>query len=345
MQNRSFFLRYNLQHVFFWLLVYGLWFYLRQQDYATPLIAAQITLVKVIDLACMVYLTNYLLIPVFLYKKKYAGFIILFILMILASSLAKVYLSGLILNQPVRIDISGDLKTKIYENVISDFFLVAAGAAFKLIFDYLKMQQNLAEVAKAKAETELNFLKSQINPHFLFNSLNSVYFLINKDNAEARGALHKFSEMLRYQLYEANGGRISVEREINYLKDYIELQQLRKDEKLYSVQFNCDENVRGFLIEPFLLVPFVENAFKHLSHYSDAVNFVKLEINSTGGSFFFRIENSKEAGIKLNGKPGGIGLVNVKRRLELLYPGRHQLVIDENDKTYSVKLKMQLDGN
>src|SRR5207247_715454 len=105
-------------------------------------------------------------------------------------------------------------------------------------------------------------------PHFLFNSLNSVYFLINKENVEARDTLHKFSEMLRYQLYEANGEVIPVEKEILYLKDYVDMQQLRKDEK-FKVEFNCTGNMNDFSIQPLLLLPFVENAFKHISHFSD----------------------------------------------------------------------------
>ena len=132
----------------------------------------------------------------------------------------------------------------------------------------------MAELAKEKAEAELNFLKSQINPHFLFNSLNSVYFLIDKSNPDARQALHKFSDMLRYQLYEANGEKIPIEKEINYLQDYVHLQQLRKDEN-YKVQFNCSPDVKNFSIEPLLLIPFVENAFKHISHKTDGSNFVK----------------------------------------------------------------------
>lgn len=340
MQNASFFLKYKLQHVFFWVLVLGLWFYLRYQDYTTRSIAIQITLLKVADLAAMVYITNYLLIPRLLYKKKYAFFIFLFILMILASSLLKIYAGGAVTGHPVSLGWSNDLKLKIYENVISDFFLVAAGAAFQLVFDYLQMQQRMVEVAREKAETELNFLKSQMNPHFLFNSLNAVYFLINKDNAEARAALHKFSEMLRYQLYEANDDKIPIEKELMYLKDYVDLQQLRKDEK-YSVQFNYSADIKGFRIEPLLLIPFVENAFKHISHNSDKTNFIKLDIGRNNGTLLFTIENSKEREKATVQKQGGIGLTNVRRRLELLYPGKHELSIAETDQLFSVTLKLQ----
>ncbi|MEJ7585936.1 MAG: histidine kinase [Ferruginibacter sp.] len=133
--------------------------------------------------------------------------------------------------------------------------------------DYGTLQQRVAEIAKEKAEAELNFLKSQINPHFLFNSLNSVYFLIDKNNPDARNALGKFSDMLRYQLYEMNGDQIPVEKEIRYLNDYVDLQKLRKDDQ-YVLSFKYSPEVKGFKIEPLLLVPFVENAFKHLSHYN-----------------------------------------------------------------------------
>ena len=321
--------------------MFGLWYYLRYQDYETQGIAIQITLLKVIDLALLVYITNYLLIPQLLHKRKYVVFTTIFLLIIAASAVLKIFVMGEILKQPQLFSLSGDLKTRLYENVISDFFLVVAGAAFQLIFDYIKVQQRLAEVAKEKAETELNFLKSQINPHFLFNSLNSVYFLIHKENAEARGALHKFSEMLRYQLYEMNGDKIPVEKEIIYLQDYVALQQLRKDEN-FSIEFDCNPDVNGFLIEPLLLIPFVENSFKHISHNSDNSNFVKIRMSLLNGTLLFAIENSKEPGLNQIKKNGGIGLANVKRRLDLLYAGRHELIMEETDKKFSVKLNLKV---
>ena len=323
------------------MLVFALWYYLRYQDYPTKQIALEITLLKVSDLALMIYVTNYLLIPRLLYKKRYIAAVTVLIIMIFASSVAKVYFMAQIMNQPELFSLAGNVKTRLYENVISDFFLVTTGASFRLIFDYLKMQQRLVEIAKEKAETELSFLKSQINPHFLFNSLNSVYFLINKENLEARNALHKFSDMLRYQLYEVKGTRIPIEKELSYLKDYVDLQKLRKDEN-YSVEFNCSPEVKGFSIEPLLLIPFVENAFKHISHKTCSANFVKLDMSRSNGHFNFMIENSKEAE-RTTELHGGIGLNNVKRRLELLYPEKHELLINNKEDSYKVDLKLKID--
>jgi two-component system, LytTR family, sensor kinase len=341
MHNAAFFIKYKLHHLIIWMLVFGLWFFLRYEDYALESTAFKVTLVKVTDLAIMVYITNYLLIPKLLYKRHYFLFGLSFIVMILLSSLAKMNILGQLTHNPALMSFSGNVKARIYDNVIPHFFLVLSGAAFKLMTDYTKMQQHMVEMAKEKAEAELNFLKSQINPHFLFNSLNSVYFLIEKNNAEARGALHKFSAMLRYQLYEMSGDRIPVEKEIHYLEDYVDLQKLRRDEN-YAVEFNCSEEVKGFDIEPLLLVPFVENAFKHISHHKNQLNFIKINLSMKNGAFLFAIKNSKEAIEKGTDKHAGIGLTNVKRRLELLYPEKHRLEITNTMDTFNVDLNIKI---
>jgi sensor histidine kinase YesM len=341
MHNATFFIKYKLHHILLWLLLFGLWFMLRYEGYATPALAFKITFVKVIDLMLMVYVTNYLLIPFLLYKKRYGLFVLLFIGMILTSSVTKMYIIGQLAHDPTFFNIGGNLKARIYDNVIPHFFLVIAGAAFKLMFDQFRLQKKMTELAKEKAEAELNFLKSQINPHFLFNSLNSVYFLIDKNNPDARKALHKFSDMLRYQLYEANGEKIPIEKEINYLQDYVHLQQLRKDEN-YKVQFNCSPEVKDFSIEPLLLIPFVENAFKHISHKTDGSNFVRLDMARNNGYFEFTVENSQEKGILTTEQHGGIGMNNVKRRLELLYPDSHKLNVDDKPDTFRVNLKLKI---
>ncbi len=337
MHNPSFFIKYKLHHLVFWLLLFGLWYFFRYQDFSTQTKALQVTLVKVIDLALMVYITNYVLIPYLLYRKRYMLFTIVFIVMITGSSFLKMNILGQITNNPALLGLSGNLKARIYDNVIPHFFLVIAGAAFKLVMDHSKMQRQMLEVIKEKSAAELSFLRSQINPHFLFNSLNSVYFLIDKTNPEARKALHKFSDMLRYQLYEMNGDSISIEKEISYLQDYVDLQRLRKDEH-YEVAFSCSPEVKDFSIQPLLLIPFVENAFKHISHHKNKVNFIRLQLNMAGRSLHFAVTNSKDAVDKTTEQHGGIGLNNVVRRLALLYPGRHDLQIKEEDEQFSVNL-------
>ena len=331
----------KLYHLAFWIAVFAVWYFLRYQDYSRSSVAFTVTLIKVADLAVMVYITNYLLVPRLLYRKKYWAFAGSFVLLIFASSLLKMNILGRIMNAPALMDFSGNLKTRIYDNVIPHFFLVTAGAAIQLMIDYLRLQQRMAETAKEKAEAELNFLRSQINPHFLFNSLNAVYFLIDKQNREARESLHKFSDMLRYQLYEVNGSTIAIEKEIRYLEDYVHLQKLRKDDQ-YHVAFRHSSRVKGFSIAPLLLIPFVENAFKHVSADPAKQNFIRISLERDSSNFVFCAENSKES--KPPGDYGGIGLTNVKRRLELLYPGRHELKIEDNHDLYKVRLSLRIEN-
>lgn len=340
MPVRSALLRYKLHHLLFWLLLGAVWFYLRYQDYSTISKALQITVVKVLDLALMVYIANDLLIPKLLYRKHYVVFTVTLLLMIVASSASKMYLTGYILNSPALYHWTGNLKSRIYDNVIPHIFLVIAGMAFKLMADHNKMQKRLLEIAREKAETELNFLKAQINPHFLFNSLNAVYFLIDKNNYEAREALHKFSDMLRYQLYGAKEEKIAIEKELRYLEDYIGLQKLRNENCV--VRVNVAPSLSSFSIEPFLLLPFVENSFKHLSHFCNGrQNEVAIALVRDNGEMEFTVSNTTENNSTKEGE-GGIGLTNVKRRLELLYPKKHQLLIQETEGWFCVNLKLKI---
>jgi sensor histidine kinase YesM len=338
---RALLLKYKLHHVFFWMLVFGAWYFFRANAYPSRQMALEVTLVKVVDLALLVYITNYLLIPFLLYKKRYLLFAIAFISLVVGSSLLKMNILGKVTSNPWLYDLNYNWRARIYDNVIPHFFLVIAGAAFKLVLDYGKLQKRMAETAREKAETELNFLKSQINPHFLFNSLNSVYFLIDRGNTEAREALHKFSGMLRYQLYGVRDDRIDVQKEIGYLRDYVAMQKLRRDEQ-YEVEFNCGPGLTGFSIEPLLLLPFVENAFKHVSHSQERRNYIHLGLMRENGSLYFHAENSRDLQAKQNDPDSGIGLANVKRRLELLYPGRHELLIEERPDLFRVNLRLKI---
>jgi LytS/YehU family sensor histidine kinase len=332
-------MRIKIYHIVFWLLVAGVWFYLRYQDYATLQIAAEVTVVKVIDLALLIYFVNLVLVRRLLYTKRYGWFAIAFVASVAVTSFIKMLALANIQHD----DLSSftNIKEKIYNNFVTQFFLVLASIGLKSVFDYLRLQKKMADVARERAEAELNFLKSQINPHFLFNSLNSVYFLIDKKNVDARQALNKFSDILRYQLYECNDAKIPIEKEISYLKDYVALQKLRR-EPYDDVHFTCSENVKEFLIEPLLLMPFVENSFKHLSHFSNGKkNIVEISADRANGEFSFCVVNTIE--YKSNRDPiGGIGLKNVKRRLELLYNGKHELQVGENGDLFKVQLKIKI---
>jgi two-component system LytT family sensor kinase len=343
MPGQHFIYRFKLHHVLFWLLLFAGWYFFRYQDFPSRDLALLVTFIKVVDLAFMVYVVNYLMIPRLLYKKKYVLFTSLFFVFVCISSLFKIVLLQHLLYPGEGFDLFNEkFKERVYDNVIPHFLLVSTGAAFKLLADYAKAQRRLGEMAREKAEAELAFLKSQINPHFLFNSLNSVYFLIDKNNMDARNALHKFSEMLRYQLYEIRGQKIPIEKEIGFINDYIHLQRLRQEENC-TIKLHIDETAGKLMIEPLLLAPFVENSFKHLSHYGNGrMNEIIIDLTRQNDVIVFNVSNTTEAARSEETQVGGIGLSNVKRRLELLYPHRHQLDILQRDGWFDIKLVLEL---
>jgi len=219
-------------------------------------------------------------------------------------------------------------------------FYLGFATALHLSKQWWAQQELIRKIEMEKLSTELQYLKAQINPHFLFNSINTIYFQIDKQNTGARETLSKFSDMLRYQLYECNGHEIPVEKEIGYLKNYVELQKLRKDEN-YSIEFSCSDELKNFTLPPLLLVPFVENAFKHVSHFMDKENVIKIEVGKAGNFFRFNVMNTKDI-VQKTSENGGIGLKNVKRRLELSYKDKYLLDIQDTPEHFSVNLELHV---
>jgi sensor histidine kinase YesM len=341
MMNFRVLYRYKLHHILLWTGVFGFWLFLRYQDYSTTEKALVVTAIKVADLALLIYLVTGWLVPKLLYKKRYFLFTVLFLLLVAGSSLLKMKVLGTYLNNPALLNWNGNWKLRFYDNILPHFFLVTAGLAFKLLIDSLRLQRKLAVIAREKAEAELSFLKSQINPHFLFNALNTVYFLIDKGNTPARKALHQFSGMLRYQLYECGDAQVPVEKEIAYLKDYVSMQQLRMGEGTV-VRFHWDPELAGLSIEPLLLLPFVENAFKHLGSEKESSHCeVDIRFQLKDGNLLCLISNTTGAD-RCASESGGIGLTNVEKRLSLLYPGRHHLKTTHDGGWYSVALQINL---
>ena len=204
------------------------------------------------------------------------------------------------------------------------------------------MFQELTEKEKQKRDMELLALQAQINPHFLFNSLNNILFQIDKSNKNARETLLKFSEMLRYQLYECSSDFIEIEKEIEYIKNYIEIQMLRKTEK-YDCHLSISESVKNFRIAPLLLTPFIENAFKYVSNHSNKKNNILISMDYKTGEFIFTVLNDKDniSSTTVN-ENKGIGLANVKRRLVLLYDKKHSLEIANLEEKFTVLMKIKI---
>ncbi len=230
---------------------------------------------------------------------------------------------------------------QLYDIYIVLFVGCLCAISIKLMVDQLLSQSQFAQLQKEKAQTELSFLKAQINPHFLFNSINSIFASIDKNNLGARQMVLKFSDMLRYQLYECNIDKINFEKELAYLNNYIELQRVRKEDNL-SVTLEVKGEMHGFEIAPLLLIPFVENAFKYVSNHEDKENRLEIIFTKEPNYFSFYCLNTKDPFVSRNIlEQGGIGIHNVKRRLELLYPDKHELDIINGDLMFEVNLKIE----
>jgi sensor histidine kinase YesM len=211
-------------------------------------------------------------------------------------------------------------------------------AAIEIVGRY-KTEQKNKQLEKEKLEHELAFLKAQINPHFLFNTINSIYVLININPHKAADTLLKFASMLRYQLYDCTGTSIELERELNLISDLIELEKMRKGEHI-EVCCSLPDTPSGFRIAPFLLVPVVENAFKHVSDMREGADFIRIKATLEQDIFQLEVVNSCSPGMDGMLRSGGIGLKNMRRRLDLLYPDKHKIEVQQTSGIFKVNLSL-----
>ncbi|WP_232735224.1 sensor histidine kinase [Flavobacterium sp. 5] len=218
--------------------------------------------------------------------------------------------------------------------------IVAISTIIKTLSEFYNDQQNKLIAESQRTSTELNYLRKQTNPHFLFNSLNSIYSLAHKKSDLVPDAIVTLSEMMRYMLYETDNKSVLLEKEIDYIKNYIELQKLRLN-NIENISINIHGNTKDKFIEPMLLISFIENAFKYGTDYKGTA-YVKIVITIEENILNFWVENKIENNTK-DPENSGIGLANIKNRLTLLYPNTHQLNLTSIDLKYTVHLVLQLD--
>jgi len=215
--------------------------------------------------------------------------------------------------------------------------VVAITMMFRLMRDHVQREKQLRQIEKEKFTAELNLLKGQINPHFLFNTFNSLYALTLNKSDRAPQLVLRMSQLMHYVLYSTSKDEVALHDEINYLKDYISIEQTRFADRV-EVSFQCAGVTAGVKIAPLLLLPFVENAFKH--GVEEGSGWVTINLNYRDGTLFFKVENSYL--IKAVPAKPGIGLANVQQRLKLLYPGRHTLNVTKNEESFEAELKIEL---
>lgn len=222
-------------------------------------------------------------------------------------------------------------------------FVTILSTVLRVVMDWWRYQTEKQVLMTQTMQSELRFLKSQINPHFLFNTLNNLYALTLKKSDKAPEIVLKLAEIMRYMLYECNERRVHLSKEIHYLYNYLDLERLRQP-KDAEIRFVVEGHVSEQLVAPLMFVPFVENSFKHGINHATAGGFVRLRLSVQGEDLEFFIENSKVEQMPRPSHPrsGGIGLANVRQRLELLYPGNYDLEIQDEPNRYAVTLRLKM---
>jgi two-component system, LytTR family, sensor kinase len=287
------------------------------------------------------YTISNFIVPKFLIKKKYSFFIVATIATILVSSFLRALIAEQ-MNAHFFHTSAVDLNT-LYVNSVANISLwVLMITLGKMIIDSKQTQQQVALLEKERIKNELDYLKAQINPHALFNSLNTIYGHIDKSNQIARNTLLQFSELLRYQLYDCGGEKVDLEKEIDYIRNYIVFQRLRKDEKL-TVLFEIENIETGLKIAPLLLVVLIENAFKFVSSFSDKENKIVIKIFTKDNFLYTSFINTREwQSPSPTKEANGIGIANLKRRLELLYNDKYEFLINITNDFYETNLNINL---
>jgi LytS/YehU family sensor histidine kinase len=219
--------------------------------------------------------------------------------------------------------------------------VVGFALAIKLLKNWYLKQKEATEIAREKINAELQLLKAQVHPHFLFNTLNNIYSFIINDSPTAPDALRKLSALLHYIIYECDQPLVKMEKELKMVRDYIDLEKIR-----YGESFNKTMTVKGTadnkMISPLLLIPFLENSFKHGASQMLTHPWISLDVDIQEHALLFHLSNSKPGTIAENGLAKGLGLDNVRKRLAILYPDTHSLNIHEDMMSFHVELIVPL---
>lgn len=331
-------------HLLFWLAYYAYRVGTYLDRYVTT---PQVQFFELFAKVIAVYINLYILLPYLLKKKKNLQYGI--------GLLATLILCGIIQTEVIRLMIRSGIYDdpeyvlytgrKMSHIIFTILVVVAYTTVIKILKEAYQTQQVNQQINRERLENELKFLKSQINPHFLFNALNNLYSLILMQSTKAKDVVLKLSDLLSYMLYETNQELVPLAKDVAYLEGFIDLEKLRFGDEL-TVETHFQGDLAHTYLPPMLLVTLVENAFKHSMGNEDTLVHIRIALHCTDQQLAFEVENSLPPAPLMtpdqNAKKSGVGLRNVQRRLELLYPQKHALEIYPTENTYLVKLNVDL---
>ncbi|WP_165903566.1 sensor histidine kinase [Hymenobacter gummosus] len=331
-----------LVHLVFWVsLPFLPWAILQQQP---PHFSFWRAFTPVLRMAVLFYLNYWVLIPRLLARRRVAlyGLAVLALMLLLHLPMSLHWL-GLGTPPPPRPGGTLAGRQQFQAVIILITVLVwMVSSGLRITSEWFENERVRRQMHHDKLTAELSFLKSQVSPHFLFNTLNNIYSLAQLRSDDTPEAILKLSQLMRYMLYEANDPRVPLEQEVEYLRNYVDLQRLRLADDV-AIEFSQEGNLAGKLIEPMLLIPFVENAFKHGVSYQHT-SFIHISLRVLGDELLFRVQNRRFPQLPslTAARDSGIGVQNVTQRLRLLYPDRHLLHIEPTADEYIVTLTLAL---
>jgi hypothetical protein len=286
----------------------------------------------------LVYSLLYFVIPKYFLKSRYFSGILLLILFCVLAGLANDYSYRLFFNESFMLFSSSGKHSLGMHRVLG----VAGFASCIKYMKYWYEKESLSTILeKEKVKAELQLLKAQVHPHFLFNTLNNIYSVAQNTSPEASEMILRLSDLLRYILYECNKPEVSLTQEFKIIKDYISLESIRYSKNL-DIHIRFPENTDNLLIAPLLLVPLIENCFKHGTSKMLDQPWINIQADLNENVLRIKLINGKPDHVQSNGAPNGIGLSNVKKRLELLYPGKYDFKILPEADLFVVALKLEL---
>jgi sensor histidine kinase YesM len=295
------------------------------------------------------FLSDFLL-PNALRKNKMTLFAIQSIIMVLILSFCLALIIAIFSHYFVRIRFyagEGSISSlhffwlQFYSSIPSAILINGTACGLRFYQEHNVIEKNHAQLQQVHLEAQIKILQDQINPHLMFNVLNHIHILMQSNVKLASVLLVQFSDILRYQLYECNKEFVSLYLEIKYLKDLVAVEKIRwGDELEVQSKYNIEDG--QFQIVPLLLVPLIENAFKHVSRLPNQKGYVHLYCEQENKKLYFKIENSHTEQYKIQSKSQGLGLVNVQKRLKIQYPDRHDLKIEKTDSDFTVTLALDL---
>ena len=293
------------------------------------------------NLLMIAFVINYILLPRFFFNEKYLTFAVGVLLVITTALLIEEF----VLEKIYFPDTRGKGFPGVFFTLVSILPVITILVGFKFAWDAYGKQREVNRLKEAIKESELQFLKSQINPHFLFNNLNNLYSFAIENSPRTPEIILELSAVLRYMLYDCKAAYVSLSKEVEQLKNFVKISELQIEDR-GKVTFTSKDGEQDYQIAPLLLMVFVENAFKHsTASQSKDINIeVKLDVDDTGHLEFHCI-NTFEKHSNTDNLSSGIGLENVQKRLELLYPNAHQLTIKNDGGYYEVYLSLQLNKN